>query len=93
MPQQQVDKLLKAFDKAIKNKEKGKFGKDDINEIYEAANEAFDFQYDLSQDQIDKIRDKWVTLAEEKIDKSGATKKLQGTSRAEAIRSVLQSML
>lgn len=92
MPQE-FDNLIKAFDKAIKKKSEKKFGKDDINEIYEAAKKVFDVGRDLAQDQVDKIRDKWVELAEGKIDKGGATKKLQGTSRAEAIRSVLQNML
>jgi len=90
---QEFDSLIKAFDKAIKRKGEGKFGKSDINEIYESAKQVFDVGRDLAQDQIDKIRDKWVELAEGKIDKAGATKKLQGTSRAEAIRSVLQNLL
>ncbi len=90
---EEANKLLKAFDKAIQNKEKGKFGKEDINAIYEAAKETFDFRRDLDPALIDQIRDKWVKLAEGHIDKGGATKKLQGTSRAEAIRSVLQQCL
>ena len=92
MPQE-FDDLLKAFDKAIKKKNEGKFGMEDIDEIYEAASKVFDVGRNLAQDQVDKIRDKWVELAEGRIDKSGATKKLQGTSRAEAIRSVLKNLL
>jgi len=92
MPQE-FDNLIKAFDKAIKNRDGDKFGMDDINAIYDAASKVFDVGRDLPQNQIDKIRDKWVELAEGKINKSGATKKLQGTSRAEAIRSVLKNML
>ena len=90
---QEFDNLLKAFDKAIKKKSEDKFGMEDINEIYEAASKVFDVGRDLAPDQINKIRDKWIELAEGQIDKSGATKKLQGTSRAEAIRSVLKNLL
>jgi len=90
---QEFDDLLKAFDKAIKKRGEGKFGAKDIDEIYQAASKVFDVGRDLAPDQINKICVKWVELAEGKINKGGATKKLQGTSRAEAIRSVLKNLL
>ncbi len=85
--------LLQAFDKAIQKKAKGKFGKSEVKEIYKVASELFDVDVFLDQKQLEKIRDKWVELAEGKLDKASAMKKLQGTSRAEAIQSVLLSML
>lgn len=90
---QAFDNLIKSFDKAIEKRAKDKFSQEDIDEIYQASKEAFDVRWDLDQSQIDQIRDKWVKLAEGHIDKAGATRKLQGTSRAEAIRSVLKSLL
>lgn len=85
--------LVKSFDSAIKKKEDGKFGKDDVKEIYKAASSLFDGETFLDQKQLEEIRDKWVKLAEGRIDKGNAMKKLQGTSRAEAIQSVLLSIL
>lgn len=85
--------LVKAFDKALKKKEDGKFNKDDVKEIYQAAHQLFDGETYLDQKQVEQIRDRWVKLAEGKIDKGSAMKKLQGTSRAEAIQSVLLSSL
>ena len=93
MPQEQVNKLLEAFDKAIEKKSDGKFSKEDVQQIYSAASTVFDGSYNLSPEQISQIRDRWVKLAEGVIDKGRAMKKLQGTSRAEAIQSVLNSML
>ncbi len=90
---EQFTDLLKSFDKAIKNKEKGKFGKKDVKEIYSAASSLFDGETYLDPQQMEQIRDRWITLAEGKIDKSHAMAKLQGTSRAEAIQSVLLSSL
>lgn len=89
----EFNNLLNSFEQAIKRKEKGKFGKEDVDAIYKAASKAFDTEHDLNPQQINQIRDKWVTLAGEHIDKGRAQKKLHGTSRAEAIRSVLQNML
>lgn len=85
--------LISSFDKALQKKEKNKFGKDDVKEIYSAAHKLFDGEVNLSSQQIEEIRDRWVKLADGKIDKGGAMKKLQGTSRAEAIQSVLLSSL
>lgn len=90
---QAFNDLIKSFDKALADKEKGKFDKEDVKEIYEAAHVLFDGKVNLTQSQIEQIRDRWVKLAEGKIDKGGAIKKLHGTSRAEAIRSVLLSSL
>lgn len=90
---EEFNKLLKNFDKAIEKKEKGKFGKDDVKNIYSSASKVFDGETYLEPKQIEQIRDKWVTLAEGKIDKGNALKKLQGTSRAEAIQSVLLSTI
>lgn len=88
---EEYQQLLSSFDKAIKNKEAGKFAKSDVLEIYRAASTLFNGELSLNQQQLEQIRDRWVTLAEGKIDKNGAMKKLQGTSRAEAIQSVLLS--
>lgn len=85
--------LVKSFDEGIKKKEKGKFSKEDVKEIYKAANDLFDVDVDLNRKQLEEIRDKWIALADGKIDKGNAMKKLQGTSRAEAIQSVLLSSL
>ena len=90
---QELNELLSSFEKAIEHKEMGKFCKDDVDAIYQSAHKVFDGRYDLSRDEVGKVRDLWVKLAEGKIDKGRATKKLQGTSRAEAIQSVLSSML
>ena len=90
---QELNDLVKSFEKAIKNKEDGKFGKDDVSAIYQSAHKVFDGRYNLSPAEMGQIRDLWVKLAEGKIDKGRAAKKLQGTSRAEAIQSVLSSML
>jgi len=93
MSQQDVDQLLKAFKKAIEKKKDGKFGEADIQEIYAASDKVFDAQSFIDQAHIDKIRDHLLELAEGHIDKGAANRKMQGTSRAEAIRSVLKSML
>ena len=85
--------LVKSFDEGIKKREKGKFSKEDVKEIYKAANDLFDVDVDLNRKQLEEIRDKWIALADGKIDKGNAMKKLQGTSRAEAIQSVLLSSL
>ncbi len=90
---QEYDHLLKCFDKAIEDKQSGRFAKDNVKQIYDAAHKVFDGEINLDQKQIMQVRDKWVKLAEGHIDKGRAMKKLQGTSRAEAIRSVLESML
>lgn len=87
------NQLLNAFKKGIEKKEAGKFSKEDVKQIYKAASNLFDVDVNLDQSEIDQIRDKWVELAGGKIDKASATKKLQGTSRAEAIQSVLLSSL
>ena len=79
--------LIQAFESALKKKEKGSFTKDDVKQIYEKSRPAFD-QHINDVDLI-KIRDKFVALAEGRIDKNSALKKLQGTSRPEAIQSVL----
>ncbi len=89
----EFNELLNSFDKGIKKKEEGKFGEEDVQNIYSAASKLFDGSTYLDQNQIIQIRDRWIQLAEGKIDKSKAMKKLQGTSRAEAIRSVLLSSL
>lgn len=86
------NQLVSSFDKAIQKKEKGKFGKEDVKDIYKSASKLFDGETYLEPQQVEKIRDKWVTLAEGRIDKGNAMKKLQGTSRAEAIQSVLLSI-
>lgn len=85
--------LLSRFDTALKNKEAGKFAKSDVKEIYAAASKLFDGRFNLEQKQLEKIRDKWIQLADGKLDKGSALKKLNGTSRAEAIQSVLLSTL
>ena len=83
--------LLKSFDKAIEKKEANKFGKDDIAAIYSAASKLFDGTMDLEKNQLEQVCKKWVLLSDGKLTKSSALKKLQGTSRAEAIQSVLLS--
>lgn len=90
---EEFNTLIKNFDKAIQKKEKGKFDKSDVKEIYKAASDLFDGEKQLDQKQKEQIRDRWVTLAPEKIDKGSAMAKLQGTSRAEAIQSVLLSSI
>jgi hypothetical protein len=85
--------LLKKFDQAIQKKEANKFSKGDVKEIYAVASVLFDGSVYLEQAQLEQIRDKWVVLAAGKLDKGNAMKKLQGTSRAEAIQSVLLSTL
>lgn len=85
--------LVKSFEEGIKKREKGKFDKKDVKEIYKAASDLFDVDVDLNRKQLEEIRDKWIALADGKIDKGNAMKKLQGTSRAEAIQSVLLSSL
>ena len=85
--------LLKSFDKAIKRKEENKFNKEDVKEIYAAASKLFDGNINLEQSQIEQVRDKLIHLTEGRLNKSNAMKKLQGTSRAEAIQSVLLSTL
>ncbi len=90
--EQDFEKLIQAFDKAIKKKEKGSFGKSEIKEIFEASQEFFNKHDYVDAKYLEKLRDKFVTLAEGRIDKAGAMKKLQGTSRPEAIRSVLETM-
>lgn len=89
----QFNELLKSFEKAIKNKEAGSFGIDDVKTIHKAASGLFDGQAYLDDKQIERIRDMWVKLAEGRIDKGNAMKKLKGTSRAEAIQSVLMSIV
>lgn len=83
--------LLKNFDRAIEKRQSGKFGKEDVKNIYNSATKVFDGEKQLGSHQIDQICEKWVALAEGKIDKPHALKKLKGTSRAEAIQSVLLS--
>lgn len=90
---EQYNDLLNSFKRALKNKEKGKFSRDDVKKIYQSASKLFDGEVHLEQSQLDQIRDKWVELADGKIDKGNAMKKLQGTSRAEAMQSVLLSSL
>jgi len=85
--------LLTSFDKAIQKKEDTKFGKKDVDDIYKTASKLFDGTIILEQNQMNQIRDKLVRLTDGKLDKSHAMKKLQGTSRAEAIRSVLLSTI
>lgn len=87
------NKLIQSFENGIKKKEKGNFTKDDVKEIYKAAVQFFDVSRDLDPKQIEQIRDKWVQLAAGKLDKGGAMKKLQGTSRPDAIQSVLMSVV
>lgn len=90
---EEYSNLIKAFNKALKKKEKKQFSKADVKEIYSAASKLFDGSISLESNQIQDIRDKWVELADGKLDKGSAMKKLQGTSRAEAIQSVLLSSL
>ncbi len=85
--------LLSSFDKAIQKKEDNKFNKEDVKDIYAAASQLFNGSIILEQNQIEQIRDRLIRLAEGRLDKSNAMKKLQGTSRAEAIQSVLLSTL
>ena len=87
------NKLLKSFDKAIEKKEDNKFSKEDVKDIYAAASQLFDGTITLEQSQIEQVRDKLIRLADGRLDKSNAMRKLQGTSRAEAIQSVLLSTL
>ncbi|GEM_PF-2402438 len=85
--------LVKCFNEGIKKREKGNFDKDDVKAIYKAASDLFDVDVNLDRKQLEEIRDKWIALADGKIDKGNAMKKLQGTSRAEAIQSVLMSSI
>lgn len=87
------NELLKSLKKGIEKRKEGKFEKDDVKEIYKAASTLFNVDVYLDPKQLEEIRDKWVELADGKIDKGNAMKKLQGTSRAEAIQSVLLSTL
>lgn len=89
----EFDKLLDSFDKAIERREKNKFDKTDVEEIFEAANQFFRDDRSVDEKELTKIREKFVELAKEKIDRGRATKKLHGTSRAEAIKGVLNSLL
>lgn len=84
--------LIQAFDNGIQKNKKGSFGKSEINAIYQAAHELFSHTDFIEPKKLEILRNKWVELAEGRIDKSHAMKKLQGTSRAEAIRSVLETM-
>lgn len=88
---EKYDNLVKSFKEGLKKREAKKFGKEDISKIYSAASDLFDGTVELQPNQIEQIRDLWVELADGKIDKGNAMKKLHGTSRAEAIRSVLES--
>lgn len=90
---EKFNNLLSSFDKALENKEKDKFGKEDVEKIFSAASELFDGAVNLDDKQIGQIRDRWVKLAEGRINNAGAMKKLQGTSRAQAIQSVLNSIV
>ncbi len=87
------NELIAAFDEGIKKREKGKFSREDVKKIYSAASAFFDVEVSLNQNQLEQLRDRWIELADGKIDKGNAMKKLQGTSRAEAIQSVLLSSL
>lgn len=91
--QAEYNNLLISFDKALQNKENKKFSKEDVKDIYASASKLFDGAIILEPSQMEKIRDKWVQLAEGRLDKGNAMKKLQGTSRAEAIQSVLLTTL
>ena len=84
-----LGELLALFDQAIKKKEKNSLDKSDIEKIHQKAVPFFQKHEFIPDDELMKVRDKWVELAGEKIDKGRAMKKLQGTSRAEAIHSVL----
>ena len=90
---QEYDQLLSSFDKAIQRREKGQFDKSDVEDIFEAANQFFRDDRSVNEGELTKIREKFVELAKEKIDRGRATKKLHGTSRAEAIKGVLNSLL
>ncbi|MEC7839706.1 MAG: hypothetical protein VX777_06675 [Chlamydiota bacterium] len=90
---EEYNAFLKSFKKALKKKEAGKFGVEDVKAIHKTARNLFDGETYLDQGQLCEIRDTWVQLADGKIDKASAMKKLQGTSRAEAIQSVLMSSL
>ena len=89
----EFNQLLSSFKKANQNKSDGKFGESDVNDIAQAARSFFQNDRDLSQSELEQIRDQWVALAEGRIDKGRAMKKLQGSSRAEAIEAVLRSLL
>lgn len=88
----EMDALVAAFDHALARKQEGKFDNSDIQKIFDAANKLFAEGRPVDRADLIKIRDKWVALAEGKIDNARAMKKLQGTSRAEAIQSVLKSL-
>lgn len=88
-----LNEILTLFDQAIKKKEKKSLGKSDIEKIHQSTVPFFQRHEHIPDDELIKLRDKWVELAGEKIDKGRAMKKLQGTSRAEAIHSVLISIL
>lgn len=85
--------LMQSFDTAIKNKEQGKFSKEDVSKIYDASSHLFKDSRFVEDKQLMLIRDKLVALSDGVIDKGRAMKKLQGTSRAEAIKSVLDRTL
>lgn len=85
--------LIQLFDKAIENKKKGSFGKSDIEAIFHAAEDFFlKHRTYVDPKQLDKIRDKWLVLAEGRIDKAHVEKKLRSGDPAHAIRSVLETL-
>lgn len=85
--------LIQAFEKGIENKKKGTFGKADVDSIFHAAEEFFlKHRTYVDPKQLEKIRDKWLAIAEGRIDKAHIEKKLRGGDPAHAIRSVLETL-
>ncbi|MBB64617.1 MAG: hypothetical protein CMO81_06090 [Waddliaceae bacterium] len=90
---QQYKELMDCLQAAIDAQKGDKLSKSDIKKVVYSAHNFFDGGHHVEQKQLEEIRDAWVELAEGKIDKARAMKKLQGTSRAEAMGSVLSNLI
>jgi len=88
-----VKVLVDAVDLGLKDKGDQGFTQADIDRIYEAANQLFDSNIDLSMDDLNELSRKLSDLTDGKVNKGTVMKKLQGTSRADALRSVLANAL
>ncbi len=88
-----VKVLMDAVDLGLKDKGADGFTQVDVDRIYEAANELFQTNIDLSQDDLNQVAKKLSDLTDGRVNKGTVMKKLQGTSRAEALRSVLVNAL
>lgn len=81
--------LIQALDQGLQKRQKGSFGKPDVENIYKEAREFFNKYSYVEPKKLDTIAAKWVELSNGKIDKGRAMKKLQGGGCADAIKSIL----